>query len=130
MRAPKRKRPLLRRVVARPTDRDPKAIARCARYVGSPEHKSQVSFAGQPRPRSDASLCPPELRGPRKLTRWLRKAIRAGHVGELWEGDFPRYVWYRSGDIVFEARLTNRENGEYKGYPLTPEEAQELRLDG
>ena len=42
----------------------------------------------------------------------------SGHVGEPWEGDFPRYVWHRRQRAVYEARLVNRELGEYKGYPL------------
>jgi hypothetical protein len=94
-------------------------IARRVSYVGSPEHKDHPSFAGRPRPRADASLCDPALahRLP-DLTRWLRAAIRKGNVGAPWEGDFPRYAWHRQGDAYFEARLVNREKGEYKGYPL------------
>lgn len=42
--------------------------------------------------------------------------------GTPWEGDFPRYVWYKHGDTVFEGRLVNRETGEYKGYPLHGDE--------
>ena len=57
-----------------------------------------------------------------QVTRWLRKAIRHGSVSAYWEGDFPRYVWHKEGDIVFEARLVNQVRGQYKGYPLNPEE--------
>lgn len=35
---------------------------------------------------------------------------------------FPRYVWHREGDTVFEGRLVNRGNGSYKGFPLEKEE--------
>lgn len=38
------------------------------------------------------------------------------------EGEFPRYVWYQDAGIVYEARLTNKELGEYKGYPLNADE--------
>ncbi len=49
---------------------------------------------------------------------WLREAIRRGAVGELCEGMFPRYVWFKDGNVVYEGRLVNRGLGEYKGYPL------------
>ncbi len=39
-----------------------------------------------------------------------------------WDGEFPRYVWYKRGDIAFEGRLVNRGNGSYKGYPLGRDE--------
>jgi hypothetical protein len=52
------------------------------------------------------------------VNKWLKKAIRKGVVGGYWEGGFPRYAWYKDGDTVYEARLTNPGNGEYKGYPL------------
>ncbi len=45
-------------------------------------------------------------------------AIRRGAVGTPWEGNFPRYVWYKHGATVFEGRLVNQGAGEYKGYPL------------
>ena len=97
-------------------------LAPRASYVGSPEHKDSVSFVGQPRPRSDASLCPREIQDVGVVIRWLRLAIHNGSTGAPWEGDFPRYVWHREGDVVFEARLVNREEGSYKGYPLNKDE--------
>ena len=33
-----------------------------------------------------------------------------------------RYVWYRQGETVYEARLVNQVKGEYKGYALCPDE--------
>ena len=33
-------------------------------------------------------------------------------------GKFPSVVWYRDGETIFEARLTNRVSGEYHGYAL------------
>jgi hypothetical protein len=48
--------------------------------------------------------------------------MAAGRIGAPWEGDFPRYVWHRRDDVVYEARLVNQEVGEYKGYPLEPGE--------
>ena len=46
-----------------------------------------------------------------------RRYLQRGHWAP-WEGGFPRDVWYRDGDTVYEGRLVNREIGSYKGYPL------------
>lgn len=81
------------------------------------------SFAGQPRPRADASICPRDLtRDQAKVQAWLREAIRRGAVSELREGDYPRYVWFEDDGVVYEGRLVNKGKGEYKGYPLEPGE--------
>jgi hypothetical protein len=53
---------------------------------------------------------------------WLREAISKGAVGAPWDGRFPRYVWYQDGDVVYEGRLVNRDDGSYKGYPLEDDE--------
>jgi hypothetical protein len=100
-------------------------LADRATYVGSSEHKKFPSFAGPFNPRADASKCDPSLADPEELTRWLREAMRAGQVSELWEGDFPRYVWCRQGDVLYEGRLVNQERGQYKGYPLEAGEEPE-----
>src|ERR1700675_2899535 len=87
-----------------------------ASYMGSPEHKL-------PGARSDATLCPPELESRQpELTEWLRDAIAHGNAGGFMEGAFPRYVWYNHEDHLFEGRLTNQGLGEYKGYPIDPDE--------
>jgi len=125
MRAPKRRKPLIRRLAEwQPNERAQLAgLAKKVRYIGSPEHKDTPFFAGPPRPRADASICPRELAEDReKIEGWLRKAMELGTVGELREGEFPRYVWFKEGDTVYEGRLSNRELGEYKGYPLEPDE--------
>lgn len=116
MRAPGRKRPHRAQRSDPPHDVDVDEVVRHVVYVGSQEHKSYPSFAGEPALRSDASRCPPELADPETLTEWLRTAIRNGDCGQ-WEGDFPRYVWYRDGTQCYEGRLVNAEAGEYKGYP-------------
>lgn len=98
-------------------------IAAAARYVGSGEHKTAPSLAGPPRPRADASKCDPKLADPEELTAWLSKAVELGNIGAPFEGvGFPRYAWSRQGDVVYEARLVNPGLGQYKGYPLRPEE--------
>lgn len=100
-------------------------IAERTRYVGSSEHKSYPSFAGAPKLRADASKCAPTFQDASEITAWLRSAIEAGNVGAPWEGDFPRYAWYRSAGVCYEARLVNRDAGDYKGYPLQEDESPE-----
>jgi len=127
MRAIKRKRPKRRERSAPLAGVDLNALARRTRYVGSVEHKDAPSEAGWPRPRADASICNIAVSSDfRRLTAWLRNAIRNGHVGAPWEGEFPRYAWYRHGQTVYEARLLNRVSGEYKGYPLDRKEWPEF----
>ena len=121
MRAPSRRRPQ-RRQIHVPPGIDLIRLTDLAVYVGSPEHKDVPGFAGQPRLRADASCCPREITDRELVNQWLRSAIRRGAVGAYWEGGFPRYVWYKDGDIVFEGRLLNSGNGEYKGYPLDKSE--------
>lgn len=123
MRAPGRKRPQRRRI-AKAIERDLEAAASTARYIGSPEHKDTPSFAGHPRPRwADASICDRSLAEDQaRVQQWLVAAIRRGTVSEDWEGDYPRYVWYKDGSTVFEGRLVNRTQGWYKGFPLKPTE--------
>jgi len=113
---PDRNRHRPRKLALPPDDVDLAAIAEQVEYIGSPEHKSAPSFAGSPRPRADATLCDISLqRG--EITEWLKNAIRLGATG-TWEGRFPRYVWYKDGDTMYEGRLTNPVQGQYKGYPL------------
>ena len=96
-------------------------VAESCRYVGSPYHKDAPGFAGVPRGRRpSASLCPGDLADRRELVeQWLRDAVRSGRVG-AWDGGYPRYVWHREGDIVFEARHGSPGSGDYHGYPLQP----------
>jgi hypothetical protein len=52
----------------------------------------------------------------------LKKAILLGATSTLWEGGFPRYVWFKQGDVAYEGRLVNSGSGEYKGWPLARDE--------
>lgn len=123
MRAPLRRRSKPRSIAPAPPGVVLADVAARVRYVGSAEHKDTPTFAGQPRPRADASLCPSDApRDQEHITGWLQQAIKAGNVGGAWEGGFPRHVWLRVGQTVFEGRLTNRTRGEYKGFPLEPHE--------
>lgn len=105
-----------------PQDTNLDELASRVQYIGSPEHKDFPSFAGIPRLKADASTCPREIRDKEMVEDWLRSAIRRGAVSKNFTGDFPRYVWYKSGDTVFEARLVNQGDGSYKGYPLGEDE--------
>lgn len=113
--------PRARRVQEPPEGIDLAHVAESCRYVGSPYHKDAMGFAGIPRGRRpSASLCPRSLANRRDVVEaWLRDSVRAGRVG-AWEEGFPRYVWHRDGDILFEARQGSPGSGEYHGYPLEP----------
>lgn len=64
---------------------------------------------------------------PQRLTLWLREAVLTGHVGAPWEGGFPRYAWRQVGGIWYEGRLTNAQQGQYKGYPVPEATVPPLR---
>ncbi len=125
MRPTKRHRSIVRRLTRCPGTEDARqALAAVVHYVGSPEHKDTVSFAGKPpRPRPDASICDRTFANQQeRMNEWLKQAIQGGAFGEMMEGRFPRYVWYKDGDTLYEGRLVNREQGSYKGYPLLADE--------
>lgn len=76
-----------------------------------------------PKPRADASICDRKLADDlNRVTAWLKEAVQRGAVGGLWEGNFPRYVWYKDEEVVYEGRLVNQGQGTYKGYPLNQDE--------
>jgi hypothetical protein len=99
-------------------------VADRVRYVGSPEHKTYPSPAGQPRwrTRSDKARCDrfAEADWP-VLEQALRDAIRTPCVDKEFRGDFPARVWAFINGILHEARLTNQMNGEYHGFPVEHE---------
>ena len=72
---------MLRELISAPPGVNLDDLAARARYVGSVEHKRYPSFAGQPRPRSDATMCPSSFKDPAPLTEWLAEGIRAGRIG-------------------------------------------------
>lgn len=116
-----RDNPKARKVVPPPEGIDLGQVAESCRYDGSPYHKDRPGFAGMPPGRRPgATLCPPELANRRDLVEgWLRDAIRAGRTG-AWEGGYPRYVWHREGNVVFQAQQGSPGSGVYHGYPLEP----------
>lgn len=115
-----RDNPKSRRVVPQPADVDVALVAAKCRYVGSPYHAAGPT-AGRPATRRpDAAICPEELTSDRRrVEEWLRAGVVAGRTG-AWEGGFPRYVWHRQEETVYEARQGAPGSGEYHGYPLQP----------
>lgn len=108
----------MRKELCVPEGVDVAAVAASVTYVGSAEHKAHPSFAGPPKLRADASKCDAALADPATLTEWLRDAIASSRCGGLWEQGFPRYAWARVDGVCYEARLMNRTQGHYKGYPI------------
>ena len=107
------------------TQAEHEAAARRARYVGSSEHKNAGWWGGAPaagsRGRRLTTICPmTSNKDKHTATTWLRQAIGSGLCkfvrGDL---DFPKHVWYRdeTGKIWY-GRCSNRELGEYKGWPI------------
>jgi hypothetical protein len=118
VRSRRRRRPPLRARADIPEGLDLHELASLATYIGSAEHKDFVSPAGPPRLRSDATKCPQDLSF-EVIVGWLREALESGDVGGPWQGrPFPQLAWKRIGDTVYEARLSNNEQGWYHGYPL------------
>jgi hypothetical protein len=118
MKRPKRHRPLLRARVDPPPGADLGQLARAAVYVPSADHKDHWIAGLPPNLRSDATRCPREI-SQEQAQAWLRDAIANGDVGAPWdEQPYPRMVWKRVDDTVYEARLSNAEQGWYHGYPI------------
>ena len=121
MRRPKRRRdnPKVRVVRPPPDGVDLDAVAKQVTYESSPYHSAVARIR---RPRPDASKCPPEVSSDlQRVERWLRDAIAQGWTG-VWDNGFPRYVWRRVDDVIFEARQGSPGSGVYHGYPLYPEQ--------
>ncbi|MFB6305951.1 MAG: hypothetical protein ABEH43_03010 [Flavobacteriales bacterium] len=97
-------------------------------YTGSPDHKDNINEliedSKRPSPRPDASMCPNDIKNKSEVVKWLKEAIGKGAVSEMWEGKYPKYVWYydKEREMFFIGRLTNKIKGKYKGFPITEEE--------
>ncbi len=109
------------RLAERPADIcDLEAAADRAGYLGSIEHKTYKSPAGDPSPRRDASKCPrlPPERWP-ELSKALRNAILSGCISDVIDpGNLPRYVWGRFEGGLYEARRLSSPPDKYKAYPV------------
>jgi hypothetical protein len=108
IRAPERRRDRRRTVCRTPAGVSREALARKASYA-----------AWDPPSPDTLPRAAPGEGAPEEL---LRAALTEGQLGGPWEQDFPRYAWYRTGDVVQEFRLTGGEPGRYTGYTLHPSE--------
>ena len=98
-------------------------------YVSSPYHLNPKSGrVPASRRYPGASKCD-EKWTLEMATEALRDAIRAGFVSHDWRGDFPRNAWYKDGPVVYEATLSNREQGAYHAYPLNEKEERPRGLE-
>lgn len=75
--------------------------------------RTSMTVPGKRRARADATICDRSIAGRlADIDRWLKAAIRAGQFSDFWDHDhFPRYVWHREGERVFEARVVNPGDG-------------------
>ena len=64
-----------------------------------------------------SSICPRGW-GDDEATDAIREAIRRGNVSENWEDSFPRYVWHRDGEVLYEARHTRGPSGSFHAFPI------------
>ncbi len=122
MRAPKRRHPRKDQRLVPAPGTDLAALSERVSYVISAEHKDYLTTAGPGKLRSDASACPRGLDFDEVET-WLKKSVARGDVSADTLGEFPRYIWTRVEDRVYEARLSNAGLGQYKGYPIHDFEA-------
>lgn len=120
MTPPHRRRVSPRRPVGAPLA-NAERLAGEVRYSPSPYHKPDSVWV-HPVLRPDATKCP--VLDPEVVLGWLCSAIVRGHHAPC-HGRFPGIVWHREGEAFYEARLTNRESGEYHGYPISPNEYPE-----
>lgn len=115
-------------------------LANAAKYVGSREHKRGRWWGGQgsplgpggtlSRPKTQlTTICPLNTSEDQtKATGWIRKAISADRFLFV-EGDkrFPKHVWHWDQDgRTWIGRCVNSVQGEYKGWPATPDEVAAL----
>jgi hypothetical protein len=121
-RRPTRRRSNPKRLAIReiPEGVDLDQVASRCRYLGSPYHKQNPGFAGMPRRRLGANLCPRELANDQtRVQAWLQAAVRAGTTGR-WDSRrrFPLEVFHREGQLVFVAITGTGGSGAYHGFPL------------
>ncbi|MEI8393551.1 MAG: hypothetical protein WCF85_02365 [Rhodospirillaceae bacterium] len=93
-----------------------------ARYVGSPYHRPPGSPMGAFKVRKypQASQC--AIKWTLELANQALKAsIKQGIVSSNWDGAFPRNTWHFDNETLYEAVLSNKEQGEYHAYPLNEE---------
>ena len=97
-------------------------MAQGVRYRASPYHKSSPLAWGlsRPVPRADKTICEGSgITCCRDAAELLKSGIRRGMVSEDQRGGWPQNIWAVDAEgTVYEAQLSNRELGEYHGYPM------------
>ena len=93
---------------------DVDALSSAAKYYGSNYHCAKRPRQWMPH----KTKCPEGIDDAHAL-RLLRRGIEFGVFSANLDSGWPRQVWAVDADgRVYEARLTNREVGEYHGYPM------------
>jgi len=106
-----------KRVHPAPPTADLAQASRAAIYERSPYH-CRGNKGEPPKVRArPASICPRRWTD-EEATNALRAAIGRGNVSEVWEDGFPRHVWHRDGDVLYEARHTKGPAGSFHAYPI------------
>jgi hypothetical protein len=121
---PELKRPTLRSKQGKRKRIDPspdrarlQAATQTAIYRSSDYHCRGAKGQPPKRRTSPTSICPRAWRD-REATDALRKALLKGHTSDVWDGEFPRYVWHKEGEVVYEARHTRGPVGCFHAYPI------------
>lgn len=91
-------------------------LADRVKYNPSQKHKRYPIPGQHPYFDHNSSKCPTQITLEQAQT-WLKDGIAKGAVSSF-NGSFPSCVWYKEGNIVFEAKLTSKSTGEYHGFPL------------
>ncbi len=103
-------------------------------YRGHPQHKLRNTRWGAPaHPKDDRTPCPPAISDDEVMAVFkpeagspgaLERAIARGWCSAERRGGWPTILWGRDpfgahGEVVWEARLSNQETGEYHAYPIS-----------
>ena len=124
-----------------PDRKELEQLANRAKYKGSPYHKQN--------PGNDFGVTPQGYKGRRRspptCCEWagvtksadaenlLKQGIKKGMISEDRSGDFPKRIWSvvndGENDIALEARLENKEQGIYHGYPRIDDSVGDFILD-
>jgi hypothetical protein len=107
----------MKRVDPNPDPSKIRIAAESAVYAASDYHCPAAR--GQPPKRRVryASICPKRWSA-HAATNALRQALSKGQVSEAWEDGFPRYVWTKDGEVIYEARHTRGPTGTFHAYPI------------
>ena len=122
------------------TDRERRELASGATYEGSGEHKVGRWWGGLPRARQMSggrvgrrdkqrtTVCPLTAdEDRRRATGWVREAIVAGQYRFVQSDKrFPRNVWFEADGVIWFGFCFNSEAGQYKGWPISEEERDEI----